>query len=833
MKRTDIYLLRVFVSSILLSAYCTFAFSQVNIRFDKGNFENWEVKVGYKSKLNPNGPYADQKIYPSNNNITSFPEYSPQNITGIKLVSLNKAPITDRNFDVFPDFNQQLDTSLFENVVKIGSPTVSEPLPLARKLSYDFQVTNTEKSFTYAYAILLEDGTHDTDQQPKFTAKVFFNNSLVECLSYEYQLPTNNGVIDEAKAIAEGFRKSKLPSETDKRSQRVWVRDWREMFIDLSNYVGNSVRIELEASNCIPAGHYAYAYVSISKNFGSPKITATKNICPGKKIALKVPNIKYASYEWKLINHASDFLLPGTNFNNYKLELQINPNPTIYIDEEVSVTIKSKCFADQNLTYKFDISKKAVGGTLIGPSNNLCEGSTATLNLTGYTGTKYILQKSFNKINWTDISPPSDILSSIETPGLRDTLSYYRIKIYNNLACPLDSSSIAIVKMDTKSIPGAYEIPSTEFCKDQFQKTTLQLKNYKSKIVNWEYSDNGGAVWNNINTQTDALDVASVFGMFASPPYTLSFRTNVSNGVCDTITKEISIKYNPNPFPGTTAFDTTICYGDSVKLIPRYNAQNDVNASFTWTSSKNLINDPTNINNAIVFPNSTQDFFLSIKNPLCPNALLDTFNVSVYAQMKIDLKDDKGASLRDPSIQDLMSDQAYVYNANTFNIDNNPSTFNYNWTIVDPLGYPTTRFVTNNNIATLTPLKPADFTKMNFVTILLKSVNQNTGCLVERKIIARIFNGPAQIFVPTAFTPNNDGLNDTFKPFIPGVVLKTFRIFNRFGKVIFETSDSNASWDGTYNGVPQNPGTYVWQATGTGRDGNAIKSQKGTVTLIR
>lgn len=833
MKRTYLYLQRLLISSLISITFFTQIFSQDNIRFDRGNFQNWDVKVGYKNRTNPNGPYVDEIIYNTNNNNTSFPEYNPQNITGIKLVSLNKAPITDRNFDVFPDFNQQLDTSLFDNVVKIGSATVTEPLPLARKISYDFTVTDTEKSFTYAYAILLEDGTHETDQQPKFTAKVFLNNTLIDCLSYEYQLPTNNSVIDEKRAIEEGFRKSKIPSETDKRSQRVWVRDWREMFIDLSQYSNNTVvTIEFEASNCIPAGHYAYAYLAISKNFGSPKITATKNICPGRKIALKVPNVKYASYEWKIINYESDFVLPGTNFNNYKLELQINPNPTFYTGQLVQVKINSKCFPEKNLSYPFDISKKAVGGTLNGPPSNLCEGSTATLNLSGYTGTKYILQKSLNKTNWTDITPPTDILSAIETPGLSDTLSYYRIKIYNNIACPLDSSSIAVIKMDTKSIPGIYEIPSTEFCKGQFQNTTLKLKNYKSKIVNWEFSDNGGTGWNNISNQTDALDIATFFNTLP-PTSTLLFRTNVANGVCDTITKEISIKYNPNQFPGTTAYDTIICFGDTAKLMPKPNSLNDNDASYIWTSSNNLINDPINIKNAIVFPKASQDFYLSIRNKLCPNVLIDTFNVSVYAQMKIDLKDDKGALLRDPSIQDLMIGQPFVYNANTFNTDNNPSTFNYTWEIVDPVGYPSSQFVSNNNIATLTPISPVDFTKMNFVTINLKSINQTTGCPIERKIIARIFNGPPQIFVPTAFTPNNDGLNDTFKPFIPGVVLKAFRVFNRFGKVIFETSDSNASWDGTFNGVPQNPGTYVWQATGTGRDGSAIKPQKGTVTLIR
>lgn len=88
-------------------------------------------------------------------------------------------------------------------------------------------------------------------------------------------------------------------------------------------------------------------------------------------------------------------------------------------------------------------------------------------------------------------------------------------------------------------------------------------------------------------------------------------------------------------------------------------------------------------------------------------------------------------------------------------------------------------------------------------------------------------------FMPTAFTPNNDKLNDLIKPIIGAVVKEYyFVIYNRWGQVVFSTKDILEGWDGTYKGVPQNSGLFmwscVWQAEGATR-----KINKGTLTLIR
>lgn len=89
------------------------------------------------------------------------------------------------------------------------------------------------------------------------------------------------------------------------------------------------------------------------------------------------------------------------------------------------------------------------------------------------------------------------------------------------------------------------------------------------------------------------------------------------------------------------------------------------------------------------------------------------------------------------------------------------------------------------------------------------------------------------IMIPNAFTPNGDGKNEAFKPLIP-VPLPGYRmqIFNRWGVLVFETTDTNKGWDGNVSGQPQPSGTYVYKInykTLLGKD----QQQSGTLVLIR
>lgn len=89
-----------------------------------------------------------------------------------------------------------------------------------------------------------------------------------------------------------------------------------------------------------------------------------------------------------------------------------------------------------------------------------------------------------------------------------------------------------------------------------------------------------------------------------------------------------------------------------------------------------------------------------------------------------------------------------------------------------------------------------------------------------------------KIYVPTAFTPNNDGLNDYLYPIAFGATISAFKIYNRMGQEVFSIEKKEKGWDGIFKGLPQEPGVYIWYLSATGIDKKSF-SQKGTVTLIR
>jgi gliding motility-associated-like protein len=95
-----------------------------------------------------------------------------------------------------------------------------------------------------------------------------------------------------------------------------------------------------------------------------------------------------------------------------------------------------------------------------------------------------------------------------------------------------------------------------------------------------------------------------------------------------------------------------------------------------------------------------------------------------------------------------------------------------------------------------------------------------------------IYKGP-EIYVPGAFTPNGDGNNDVLRTRPVGIqTFEYFIVYNRYGQVIFRSSDPQRGWDGRVQGKEQNTGTYVWMAAGVDFLGNKI-FRKGTVMLIR
>jgi gliding motility-associated-like protein len=89
------------------------------------------------------------------------------------------------------------------------------------------------------------------------------------------------------------------------------------------------------------------------------------------------------------------------------------------------------------------------------------------------------------------------------------------------------------------------------------------------------------------------------------------------------------------------------------------------------------------------------------------------------------------------------------------------------------------------------------------------------------------------LYVPTAFTPNRDGINDNFRALVFGNVKSfEFTVYDRWGKIVFQTYDRSKGWDGKRDGVDQSSNVYVWTCRYR-LEGQEEKISKGTVMLIR
>lgn len=108
------------------------------------------------------------------------------------------------------------------------------------------------------------------------------------------------------------------------------------------------------------------------------------------------------------------------------------------------------------------------------------------------------------------------------------------------------------------------------------------------------------------------------------------------------------------------------------------------------------------------------------------------------------------------------------------------------------------------------------------------------GCTGKTVVTVKVLqDGNSRIQAPTAFTPNNDGINDCWRVNLPGVTT-TYQllIFNRWGQQVFSTTDAHKCWDGYFNGVPQPVGTYVYYFKGKNNYCGKVEG-KGNFHLLR
>jgi gliding motility-associated-like protein len=256
-----------------------------------------------------------------------------------------------------------------------------------------------------------------------------------------------------------------------------------------------------------------------------------------------------------------------------------------------------------------------------------------------------------------------------------------------------------------------------------------------------------------------------------------------------------SVTIVASPYPIVKAWgDTTICFNGTAFLYGT--ASGD---TYNWSPVNGLIN--ANTLTPIARPARTTAYILTTQGAIgCPKPAFDTVLITVVPPIIANA----GADTTIVAGQPLQLNATGSVNYQWF-----PSTYLNNSAI-------------NNPIAIL-PINASYAVK----------VSDNNGCFDYDTIKITVFQTAPEIFVPTIFTPNGDGVNDVLVPIAVGFKqFDYFAVYNRYGQQVFFTKQLRQGWNGIYKNKEQGIDTYVWQVQGTDYTGKKV-FKKGTVVLAK
>jgi gliding motility-associated-like protein len=526
----------------------------ININFSDGTLTHWDAYTGNNKA--GNGPSAIMQIYDSSQSAPggtigaiAFPEYELPQVSGIRI-------ITSQGIDPFGSFQTipTINGYAYQYSILLGSTSVtnhqvSEPPNgqpnnqvsgtqggYVRGVSYVINVppgpSTVPYTMTYAYAMVLENGTHASLDQPMARAIISTPGGVITCASPAYFLPTNGGELDSATARANGFSPSPtatpnattdpniptLPGQQNPQVylKDVWTKGWTEVTFDLSPYRGQQVTLTFEADNCVPGGHFAYAYFALKDICGSLQMSGDTLACANSVGRYYIPSLDSASYDWSVPPGWT--IDPGANGpgNGNTVTITIGPQPGLIV-----ATAKNSC-TSLTASLFVDLYKGALPQASIDPPDTtICFGGTVALHALVTTGTDY---------NWgnTGFAPRASrgVISSVpfvlNVPEAPEQTTDYILNI-RNAGCPItvsDTFTVTVVPTirvnagnDTLVVvdqPLHFRVTSNDPYKDEYQWSP------STDLSNPDIADPIGMYPSDMNSITYQVTATDTFGCYGT-----------------------------------------------------------------------------------------------------------------------------------------------------------------------------------------------------------------------------------------------------------------------------------------------------------------------------
>jgi hypothetical protein len=786
----------------LLVFLCTFllngaTFAQIgscpaNIDFEFGNFNNWQA-------------YTGTTYVSGSTNIIYVAPTVP--IPGV-LDIIQKGTGVDP-YGNFP--TSAPDGSNYS--VKLGNDGTGAR---ADRVSYDFDVPATQQNFvlTYQYAIVLQDPNHSPAQQPRFTAKVFdfTTNAYITCGSFEYA----------ATAALPGFKKSPVQII----SGQIIYKEWTPVSINLNGYGGHKLRLEFTTADCTQGGHFGYAYIDVNNNC-SELIQGTA-FCPAPNITLTGP-AGYNQYNWysadrsKLLGTGQTLSLPSAGADGTSLKLDLIP------------------FIGFGCNYTIDATLKALPGFTFNVTDPAPVCAPAFIDLTSPQITK-TSDAGVVYTYWKDAAATT----ALPLPNALTTSGTYYIKATAPWGCP----EIRPVKVVVPPLPTIIITdPQTVCFSSPVDITTAGVTAGSSAGLTFTYWTDAAAT-QPLSNPTN-ITVAGTYYIMAT-----------TTSGCSYI-KPVKITYYPLPVL-TITNPAAVCYPLTVNITKaNITTGSDANLTYTyWADQAATIplsspdqlaqsgtyyikavnnNGCEKINAVVVTINPLPELVINPPAAACYPEKVDITAPSVTAGSsninKLTYWTDSRATIplttpravADSGVYYIKATSVYscdVIKPVTVNIHKLPVVITTNPAKVymPNLIDLTKAKVTAGSSSKLTFTYFIDKDALNAVsnaravdktgTYYIKGTNIY-GCYTITPVDVTVATIP-QILVPKAFTPAQLN-NNRLYPFLLGIkTFNVFRVYNRWGSLVFQTSDPSPSngWDGVYKGQIHFMDTFSWYAEG-------------------
>ena len=410
--------------------------------------------------------------------------------------------------------------------------------------------------------------------------------------------------------------------------------------------------------------------------------------------------------------------------------------------------------------------------------NTICKGDSITYVIKDSTDVYYYFWDFGDGFDTSEVSPISHQYNFHPQSGKTVVQLVYWSA---DSACSFSTSDTVYIHDVVADFFRANEI-DTNICLGD----SIILLDQSTNATSWEWDFDDGNSYSGQNPGRITF----------SAPGTYDVRLNVldqtTTNCADTITKAIVVF----PLPNIQVSDEGICLGDSVQL----NALSPGASSFTWSPTDSL--SATNIPDPIAFPSLTTDYTVTV---------VDTNTCVAFKPLKV-------VVIQRPPV--YIWDTTIVIGEKVFLQGDAGGQYIYEWLPDSALN------CDNCPVPIAQPL-----VNRNYVLVIADTF----GCFTDTSYFDVFIREVYSIDVPKAFTPNGDGNNDIV--YVRGWGIKElleFKIYNRWGQLVFESHDLSVGWDGYFKGKLQNNETYIYTVIAEFYDDiEPVRSKKGNLSLLR